>query len=187
MVIKSICLQTTGVDDNQAKAVTFLFSLLIKAVKRLSQPEKHDSPVTNEDQLCGIVELVVDKWLVEKLFLNNRWLEEAGHDDHSEEHKKRSRRKSSKYSRVRTSIDYLCSSEIVDLLHLAVESCSKFQASPVVRLAVVKMLDESKIMLEKAQHDGTLGKVCTCTIVSQASAHSWESTHVGVQHFKRSM
>jgi hypothetical protein len=147
-------------------------------VKRLSRWEEKDSAVTNEDLLCGLLELVVDKWLIEKLFLSDQWLVGTEHDDHPVEQKKRSRRKSRETSQVQVSADNLCSSEIVNLLHLAVESCSKFQASPVVTLAVMKMFNGSKIMLEKARHDGTLGKVCTCTIVSQASAHSsiWGAT-----------
>lgn len=148
----------------------FLFSLLIKAVKRLSQPEK-DSLVTSEDQLCGFIELVVDKWLVEKLFLIDQWPVGTVHDDHSVEQKKK-RRKSRESSQIQTSVDYLCSSETVKLLHLAVVSCSNFQVSPVVRLAVMKMFGGSKILLEKAQHDGVLGRVCMCAviIISRANA-----------------
>ena len=157
----NICLQNTGVNESQAKAVSFLFSLLIKAVKRLSQTE-NDSPVADEDQLCGLLEQVADKWLVEKLFLNNQWLVDAGHEDHSVEQKKTSRRKSRGSSQVQTSVDYICSSEIVELLRVAVESCSKFQISPAVRLAVMRMFDGSKILLEKAHRDGTLGRVCIC-------------------------
>ena len=157
----NICLQNTVVDESQAKTVSFLFSLLIQAVKRLSQSE-NDSPVIDEDQLCGLLEQVVDKWLVEKLFLNDQWLVNVGHEDHSVKQKKTSRRKSRGSSQAQTSIDYLCSSEIVELLRVAVESCSKFQISPVVRLAVMRMFDGSKILLGKAQRDGTLGRVCTC-------------------------
>ena len=149
----------------------FLFSLLIKAVKRLSQPEK-DSPVTSEDQLCGFIELVVDKWLVEKLFLIDQWPVGTVHDDHSVEQKKKRRRKSRESSQIQTSVDYLCSSETVKLLHLAVESCSKFQVSPVVRLAVMKMFGGSKILLEKAQHDGVLGRVCMCAIIIMSRANA---------------
>ena len=190
-------MQTTGVDESQAKAVSFLFSLLIKAVKKLSQPEQ-DSQVTSDDQLSDFLELVVDKWLIEQVFLNDQWLAEAEHDSLSIEQKKRSRRKSRESSQMLTSADYLCSSEIVELLHLAVESCSKFQLSPVVRLAVMKMFGGSKMLLEKAQHNGALGRAYACrgskmllekaqhngalgrayacTVMSQASAHTWIST-----------
>ena len=153
----------------------FLFSLLIKAVKKLSQPEQ-DSQVTSEDQLCDFLELVVDKWLVEQVFLNDQWLAEAEHDSLSVEQKKRSRRKSRESSQMLTSIDYLCSNEIIKLLHLAVESCSKFQRSPVVRLAVMKMFGGSKILLEKAQHNGDLGRACACTVLSWATWVSTQST-----------
>ena len=166
-------MQTTGVDVRQAKAVSFLFSLLIEAVKKLSQPEK-DSQVASEDQLCDFLELVVDKWLVEQVFLNDQWLAEAEHDSLSIEQKKG--RKSGESSQMQTSVDYLCSSEIVELLHLAIESCSKFQLSPVVRLAVMKMFGGSKILLEKTQHNGALGRACACTVIFPASAHTWTST-----------
>ena len=181
--INNVCLQTTGVDDSQAKAVSFLFSLLVKAVKKLSQPEK-DSLVASEDQLCDSLELVVDKWLVEQVFLDDQWLAEAEHDSLSVEQKKRSRRKSRESSQMLTSVDYLCSSETVQLLHLAVESCSKFQLSPVVRLAVMKMFGGSKILLEKAQHNGILGRayIYACTIMFRASAHTWVSTQSTFQN-----
>ena len=158
----NVCLQNTGVDESQAKTISFIFSLLIKAVKRLSQSD-NNSPVTDDDQLCGLLEQVMDKWLVDKLFLNDLWLVNVGHEDRSVEQKKTSRRKSRGPSRIQTSIDYLCSSEVVKLLHVAIESCFKFQMSPVVELAVMRMFNGSKILLEKAQCDGALGRVCTCT------------------------
>lgn len=126
-------------------------------MKRLSQADKNDGSVVTDDQVCGLLEQVVDEWLVEKLFLNDQWLVDVRHEDRSVEQKKRSRRRKSRTSSEGlTSTDYLCSSEIVQLLHVAVESCSKFQLSPVVRLAVMRICDGSKILLEKAQRDGTL-------------------------------
>ena len=162
----NVCLQSSGVNESQAKAVSFLFSLLIKAVKRLSQSfETNDSPVTDEEQLNVILEKVVDKWLVETLFLKNQWLSSVGYEDSSAEQKKKRRRKSRGTPQLPTSVDCLCSSETVQLFHVAIESCSKFHVSPVVRLAVMRMFDASNMLLEKAQHDGALGRVCTYAAV----------------------
>ena len=158
-----VCSQNRGLDEREAKVVSFLFNLLVKAVKRLSQFEVYESRLelsaADEDQLCGLLELVVDKWLIERVFLNTGWLAHMMQlGEHSVEQKKKRRRKSS--------IDYKCSSQVVELLHVAIESWSIFRKSSVVRLAVARMLSGSKSLLVGAQHDGTISKgVCVCVCV----------------------
>ena len=148
--------------------MSFLFNLLVKAVKRLLQSKNESHPdlsATDEDQLCNLLEQVVDKWLIEEAFLNTGWLTNMRQlGEQSVKQKKRSKRKSRESLQLETSIEYQCSNQIGELLRVAIESCSRFKMSPVVRLAVARVLGGSKSLLVGAQHDGTLG-VCVCVCV----------------------
>ena len=151
--------------------VSFLFSLLLKAVRRLSHFETANRAgllTTVKDQVCGLLEQVVDKWFIERLFLNDGWLSDIGRDECSVQQRKKRRRKSRESSRVETSVDSLCSSQMGELLHVAMESCSQFRTSPVVKLALTRLFNGSKMLLVGAQRDGALGRcVCVCVCVVQ--------------------
>ena len=148
--------------------VSFLFSLLLKAVRRLSHFETTNRAgllTADKDQVCGLLEQVMDKWFVETLFLNDEWLSDIGQDERSVQQRKKRRRKSRESSQVETSVDFLCSSQMGELLHVAMESCSQFRTSPVVKLALTRLFNGSKMLLVGAQRDGALGRcVCVCVV-----------------------
>ena len=131
--------------------VSFLFNLLHKAVKRLSRPES-----SSDDCSSSVLELLISRWFVEKLFLGDEWLASIEQGEHSWQLKKKKRRKS---IQVETSMDYLCSSEIGKLIHLAVESFSEIKTSTVVEIAVMRLFKGSKILLIGAQQHPAFGKL----------------------------
>ena len=143
--------------------LSLLFNLLLRAITKLSDCETRTDRCVplpdNENELCTLLEFLVDKRLVEEMFLSDMWLVELGQglrSDHLQ--RKKVRRKSSGAFQVETSVDYLCSSNIGEMLHTAVESCSKFSRSCVFKLAVSRLFSGSRVALRGPQHSGAIGE-----------------------------
>ena len=155
--------QNTGLSRNQISVISLLFNLLLKAIKKLSECETwmdRDVPLPDkETKLCTLLELLVKMQLVKELFLNDMWLVQLGQglrSDHQQ--KKKTRRKSAGASPVDTFVDYLCSSNIGEILHTAVESCSKFSRSCVYKLAVSRLFSGFRVVLGEPHHCGAIGE-----------------------------
>ena len=151
--------------------VSFLFSLLVKTVKKLSScdDERSDnnfSSFSEEDKLSTLFKQVVDKQLIEELFLSEEWLMELKLV-HSRE-KKRVRRKSGETPHVKKTVGYVCNSEIGELLHMAAKCCSVFSASDVFRMAISRLFSCIKAALSSSQCNSAVSKLyklCCCCCV----------------------
>ena len=146
--------------------VSLLFKLLLKAVERVSESEKERDTglrLPDEDKLCTLLEQMVDKQLLEGLFLSDGWLAEFVQEPRFDQRKMRGRRKSRVSSQAELSVDYLCSEKIGELLHLAVECCSKFTLLCVFKLAVARLFSGSRTLLMGSQFNKAVSKcVCAC-------------------------
>ena len=111
-----------------------LFYLLTKAI-----PEKlsdYDRELEGGDlatsEFRPLIELVVDKQFVKELFLCNELLVDLTNASSSDGKRKRAGRRSSILLHIGSTVDFICSCNIEQLLVLALSSCCQFRVSGVV-------------------------------------------------------
>ena len=85
---------------------------------------------------------MVDRPLVQNLFLYDGWLEQAFISK-------------DKTHRIASSVDYICSQSVGDLLRVMIECCS---LSPIFKLAVSRLFSAAKLIVGQPQCDIAVGK-----------------------------
>ena len=134
-----------------------------------------------ETTLCTQLEQVVDQQLVEEMFLNSEWLVELEHGLQSDKQRKKTRKKSTGASKVESSVDYLCSSDIGKVLHGAVTKCPTFTGSGVFQLAISKLFCACRLALRISQGIVAISKCSYQSCASVCLFLLFEPLHIILQ------